>query len=58
MTRARPYEVVSLKGSMIQDLPNKISHGDFTSYTQAASLARIARRTFPERIVLVVIPTK
>ncbi len=34
----------------------KFNHGDCKRYIQAASLARIVRRTFPNRIVLVDIP--
>lgn len=34
----------------------KFNHGDCRRYIQAASLARIVRRTFPDRIVLVDIP--
>lgn len=34
----------------------KFNHGDCKRYIQAASLARIVRRTFPDRIVLVDIP--
>lgn len=34
----------------------KCNHGSCKRYIQAASLARIVRRTFPDRIVLVDIP--
>lgn len=34
----------------------KFNHGDCKRYIQAASLARIVRQTFPDRIVLVDIP--
>ena len=38
------------------DGATKFNHGDCKRYIQAASLARIVRRTFPNRIVLVDIP--
>ena len=38
------------------DGATKFNHGDCKRYIQAASLARIVRRTFPDRIVLVDIP--
>ena len=38
------------------DGATKFNHGDCKRYIQAASLARIVRRAFPDRIVLVDIP--
>lgn len=59
MNTIKPFEVVSVIGRDAgEDAIAKISHGDCRNYTQASSLARIAQRTFKDRIVLVLIPSK
>lgn len=48
------FEVVSICPVTRGDAQR--SHGDCRSYVSAANLARIVRRTFPGRTVLVLVP--
>lgn len=54
MSAMKGYEVISVNPVVSNDAVR--SHGDCRSYSQAASLARIAKRAFPERTVLVKMP--
>lgn len=50
------FTVISVNPCIRGDI--RRDHGAFRTYQSAANLARIAKRAFPDRTVLVLIPRK